>query len=425
MNTPELKIPAIKVDWAQLKLAPFDLRIHSNGVKVYQIQTSKPGLCSFEIIFRNGRISEHKKLVSRMAANQIQEGTAEISPKGVADLIDYYGANLTIHADLDFTVVSMSCLQKHFQTICRLIADLLLKPAYPEKYLEKAKQLFKSQLQHQLAEPDYVSYREFTALVYGSESIYGYNTSIERIDALTTDDLRRYQQENYVSDRMEVFYCGDVSSDTDKFLDEILAPFGTSPVIHNFTYSGIDPIAQKIHFPIEQSSQVSLKLGVRGIPKTHPDYFGYYLLNVVLGDYFGSRLMKNLREDKGYTYDIHSTLDSQVYDGCFYISAELNTTHIDRAIQLIKDEINRLRTDRIPVDELNLVRNYICGNIMRLMDGPFQTMLFIKILSSEYGGTEAFPHLLNAVLNTDSEQLRDIAIKYLEPEKLILVTAGA
>ncbi len=425
MNTSNLKIPDIRVDWSGLKLAPFDFRILSNGARLFQIQTSKPGLCSLEIVFRNGRNSEHKKLVSRMAAHQIQEGTDSIGSKEVADIIDYYGANLSIHADLDFTIISMSCLQKHFQTILDLLSELLQFPAYKQEHLDRAKLVFKSQLQHQLAEPDYLSYREFTALVYGPDSVYGYNTTVQRIEDLTTDDLRRYQIENYVSDRMEVFYCGEMNPQNDQFFDKVFSQFKRSKMILTSDYNGINQEACRAHFPIEHSTQISLKLGMRAIPKIHPDYYGFYILNVVLGDYFGSRLMKNLREDKGYTYDIHSTLDSQVYDGCFYISAELNSAHIDHAIFEIMEELNRLRTELIPETELDLVKNYICGNIMRLMDGPFQTMSFIKILSTEYGGVEAFDGLLHSVLSIRAEKLRDLANIYLKPEKLIQLTAGA
>ena len=425
MGYSDLKIPLVKVDWSQLTLASFEKKSFSNGANLYQIQTSKPGLCSFEIVFRNGRISEHKKLVSRMAANQIQEGTPDSNANQVADMIDFHGANLSIHADLDFTVISMSCLQKHFEILSQFITELLLNPAYREADLEKAKLFFNSQLQHQLVEPDYVSYREFTSLVYGKDSVYGYNTSPELIEALGREDLIRYQKENYVSNAMEVFYCGELSKDAERELEKIITKFQKSESLQNFSYTAMPGTPITRHYSIEQCAQVSLKLGMRCVYKKHPDFFGLYLLNSIFGDYFGSRLMKNLREDKGYTYDIHSTFDAQVHDGCFYISAELNTDQIENAIFFIKEELNRLRSEPIALEELDLVKNYICGNIMRQMDGPFQTMAFLKILVTEYGSTDVFQKLLSSILEIEPDTLQQLAIKYLIPEKMILVTAGA
>jgi zinc protease len=424
MGSPSFKIPSVTVDWNQLVLPAFEKKQFVNGAMLYQIQSAKPGLCSFEIVFRNGRISEHKKLVSRMAANQLQEGTADITSDKVADIIDFHGANLSIHADLDFTVISMSCLQKHFEFLSHFITDLILNPAYREADLQKAKLFFNSQLQHQLIEPDYLSYREFTALVYGRDSVYGYNTTPELIGDLTTQDLHRYRTENYVSDLMDVFYCGDLSNEVQQLLENVILKFGRSNLNASYSYTSVHGTAATKHFSIEQSAQISLKMGLASLHRKHPDFFGLYLLNVILGDYFGSRLMKNLREDKGYTYDIHSTLDAQVYDGCFYVSAELNPEQIENAIFWIKEEINRLHTELIPDEELNLVKNYICGNIMRHMDGPFQTMSFLKILVTEYGSADAFDQMLQSILKADGERLRNLANLYLPIDQMILVTAG-
>jgi predicted Zn-dependent peptidase len=425
MGITALKIPEIQVDWGQLKLDEFGLKHFANGARLYQIQTTKPGLCSFEIVFKNGRISEHKKLVSRMSANQIQEGSQDLNSSQVADIIDFYGANLSIHADLDFTVISMSCLQKHFGYLTTFLTGLILNPAYRDEDLQKAKRFFNSQLQHQLVEPDYVSYREFTAIVYGRDSSYGYNTTPEIIEALITQDLFRYQSENYTAELMEVFYCGDLNDSVENHLEQLITPFGNRATAHPQAYSAKPGAPVVKHFSIEHCAQISLKLGMRCIPKRHPDFYGLYVLNTILGDYFGSRLMKNLREDKGYTYDIHSTLDAQVHDGCFYISAELNPDQINNAIFHIREELNKLRTELIGKEELELVKNYICGNIMRHMDGPFQTMAFLKVLVTEYGSTEAFSPLLQSILGIDPETLRNLAYKYFDPEKMILVTAGA
>ncbi|MFZ1256888.1 MAG: pitrilysin family protein [Saprospiraceae bacterium] len=425
MGKSGLKIPIVELDWTKLKLPAYEKKSFNNGAQLYQIQSNKPGLSSFEIVFRNGRCTEHKKLSSRMAANQLQEGTAILSSEQVADTVDYYGANLTIHSDLDFTVISMSCLQKHFEFLVGFITNLILNPAYRESDLAKAKLFLKSQLHHQLTEPDYVSYREFTSLIYGSSSIYGYNTNQHLIDDLQREDLLKYQQENYVADFMYVFYCGDIKPTIEGFLEQIILQFRNLNANKSIVFPNIYCPAEQKHFSIENCAQISLKMGLRWHQKIHPDFYGMYVLNTILGDYFGSRLMKNIREDKGYTYDIHAALDAQVYDGCFYISAELNPEQAEDAILLIKGEIKRIQTELIPDEELNLVKNYLCGNIMRMMDGPFQTMVFLKVLVTEYGSPESFHKLLEEILNVQPNNLKNLAEKYLRIEEMSQVTAGA
>lgn len=412
-------------DWNQLSFPAYEQENLANGSVLYSLESSKPGLCFFELVFQNGRWSEHKKLAARFAANLIMEGTANYTAEMVADKIDFYGAHFSVHADLDFTTVSLSCLQKHFTELLDFISELVLRPAYRESDLQKAKIFLHSQLQHQLAEPDYVSYREFTSLIYGPDSVYGYNTTAERIAGIETEDLLRYHRENYHVHCLNAFYCGSndpvYRESISRFLRQFPEPEHKNVPVHLLPF----PQLEKLHIPISHSTQTSLKMGVRTFARQHPDFFGLYLLNTILGDYFGSRLMKNIREDKGYTYDIHSSLDAQKYAGCFYISAELNPDQLDASLALISGELTKLHNEPIPDSELEMVRNYLCGNMLRLMDGPFQTISFLKILVTEYGSANAFPLLKSEILNTNAEKLQELARKYLDPDKMIIVTAGA
>lgn len=424
MSPNLFRIQGIQPDWSKLKFPDFGFKRLSNGAQIYQIQSNKQGLCSFEIVFRNGRWTEHKKLSSRLAANQLQEGTSKLTAAKVADLIDFYGANLSIHADLDFTVISMSCLQKHFEFLLPFLVELLINPAYREADLVKAKLFLKSQLQHQLTEPDYVSYREFTSSIYGSESVYGYNTTDSRIDALNREDLMQYQQENYTSDLMYVFYCGDLDKKNEQLIENEILQFQKSKNLSVKNHIPEKYVQAFQHFPIENCSQISLKMGMRIFKKRHPDFYGMYVLNTILGDYFGSRLMKNIREDKGYTYDIHATLDAQVNDGCYYISAELNPKQKEDTILMIEEELLRLHTESVSDMELTLVKNYICGNILRMMDGPFQTIVFLKVLITEYGDPESFYNLTSEILNIDQNRIKSLAHTYLKPDQMSIITAG-
>lgn len=425
MKLKTLNINPVIQDWRQLEFPEYSYSRMGNGSQFYSLESSKPGLCFFELVLSNGRWTEHKKLSSRLAAHLVMEGTDSYTAEQVADKIDFYGAHFSVHADLDFTTVSLSCLQKHFKELLSFISEIVLEPAYRDSDLQKAKVFLQSQLQHQLSEPDYVSYREFTSLIYGADSVYGYNTTLERIDKIETDDLRRYHRENYCSDFLTTFYCGSIEDQYQKCIHEFLEKFPKSPGGAQVQHILPHPDRQKLHIPIGHSSQTSLKIGRRTFSRQNPDFFGLYILNTVLGDYFGSRLMKNIREDKGFTYDIHSNMDAQKHDGCFYISAELNPDQLDASVALIRDELVRLRQEPIPEKELEMVRNYLCGNMLRLMDGPFQTIAFLKILVTEYGSPDAFELLKSEILSSDAEKLRGLALKYLDPDKMILVTAGA
>ena len=179
------------------------------------------------------------------------------------------------------------------------------------------------------------------------------------------------------------------------------------------------------HTAMANCSQTSLKIGLKLFPKTHDDYYGMYMLNTILGDYFGSRLMHHIREEHGLTYDIHSTIDAQTHDGCFYISAELNPESREKSIEMIKKEIKKLRSKPVPEQELNMVRNYLNGHLLRLVDGPFQSILFLKILLTEFKTLEAFDKLVQKIRYVDQKDLMALANQYLIAEEMSVFSAGA
>ncbi|MFZ1514661.1 MAG: pitrilysin family protein [Saprospiraceae bacterium] len=421
----------IQKEWPLIIAAPsWDLRLPefeqiqiSNGAQVYSLKSNKEGLCYLEFVFENGRLTEHKKLSSRVCASQIQEGTRKFSNPEIVDFFDFYGCSYSIHADLDFTVMSLSCLEKHFETIARFVVELLTTPIFPEDQLVKGKVFLASQLSHQLTEPDFVSYREFTAHLYGSQSPYGYNSTPELINDISSEDLIRYHKENYVANKLQVFYCG--SSKGSEFWEGLLTIFPQNNHQEPYSMNIHHPEVLSHHIPMANCSQTSLKIGLKLFPKTHEDYYGMYMLNTILGDYFGSRLMHHIREKHGLTYDIHSTIDAQIHDGCFYISAELNPESREKSIEMIKKEIRKLRTKPVPDQELNMVRNYLNGHLLRLVDGPFQSILFLKILLTEFKSLEAFDKLVSKIRFIEQKELMELANKYLIEDEMSVFSAGA
>ena len=134
--------------------------------------------------------------------------------------------------------------------------------------------------------------------------------------------------------------------------------------------------------------------------------------------------MKNIREDKGFTYDIHSTLDAQLFDGCFYISAELNPSELDVTLSEIKKEFLKIQTQSIGDEELIMVKRYLHGHLQRLLDGSFQSILFLKILVTEYNNSEAYRMIMNTIRDIDAKQIQSLATKYLQFDRMSLVTSG-
>jgi len=421
-KSPAFHLRPPKVDW-DIRFPEFTHETLPSGTRIYSMPGGKLGLCYLELVFENGRRAETKKMTGRITAAQVQEGSLNHTQAQIVDFFDYHGCSYSLHADLDFTVLSVSCLQRYFDGVLDFILEMLAQPVFPEENLAKGKVFLKSQLSHQLTEPDFVSYRDLTAHLYGSHSPYAYNSTPELIDSIRREDLVAYHQNFYQSGKLSVFYTGEPLG-TDYWagkLKRLPAKGKELPPLPAVEYGA----PSRMHAPIGHCNQTSLKIGCGLFPKNHPDYYGMYVLNTLLGDYFGSRLMKHIREEEGLTYDIHSTLDVQLHAGCFYISAELNPASKNKTEDLIRKELKLLRTREIPATELNMVRNYLNGHLLRLVDGPFQSILLLRILMMEFGELEAFYTLRNAIRDISPEELRMLADRYLHEDKMSVVTAGA
>jgi len=170
-----------------------------------------------------------------------------------------------------------------------------------------------------------------------------------------------------------------------------------------------------------QSHQAAIRIGRKLFPQMHPDYPELHVLNTILGGYFGSRLMNEIRENQGLTYGIYSSVDSFAKDGCFYISTETATDNIQKVIDSIRQETLKLQTELIPEEELQMARNYMMGHLMTQLDGAFASMDYIKSMKIEHLENEHFVRTVESIQNVTSARLQELAQKYMDLDQWITV----
>jgi predicted Zn-dependent peptidase len=179
------------------------------------------------------------------------------------------------------------------------------------------------------------------------------------------------------------------------------------------------------HLPMAQPTvQTALRIGRRMFARQHPDFAGMYVLNTVLGGYFGSRLMHNIREQKGYTYNIYSSLDTFLFDGYFYIGTEVGNAFLEPTVREVRAELDRLRRSPVPKGELEMVRSYLRGTFLTMLDGPFQVADLVRSLAVEGLPADFFGAFVERVHQVDSRELQRLANQYLRAEDLIELTVG-
>lgn len=396
----------------------------SNGLPVHIIDMGTQDVLKLQLVFRSGRPFEKKKLIAKTTSRLLREGTANFSSAEIAEQIDFYGATLSTPTNLDNSNLVFYTLNKHFETLIPLVTELLIAPTFPEDELTAYIDNTKRKLQVDLTKNDVVAYRKVTEFIFGKHHPYGYNSDNRAYNNVKRTDLVKHFNKHYNARNCELFISGRVTDEVIRLLDQHIGqlPVGRKSRLPKFKLTDVTP--EKRHISIPNSMQTAIRIGKQTIGRKHPDFAGFTVLNTILGGYFGSRLMMNIREDKGYTYNIYSTQDTMLHDACFYVSTEVGNEFVGAAKKEIYKEIDILCNDLVPEAELEMVRNYVLGNMLNMVDGPFHVADVIKTMVLNEIPFETFDTLISTVNTITAQELRDLAQKYLHNQQMWEVTAG-
>jgi zinc protease len=395
-----------------------------NGIPVYETRLGTQEVMKLEIVFLAGRQQEHKNIVSRATARELREGTKSFTSAQLAEKVDFYAGTLQSPSNLDTGGLVMYCMTKHFPKLIPIFAEMVLEPVFPEIELTTFVENNIQNLAVELTKNDVLAYRKITELMYGAAHPYGYNSTPEFYRALTTDDLHLHYKECYTSDNCMIFISGKTDASILTLLNQYLGQHKTVAVKkkHPLSIENILPQKAKVHNP--DTLQSSLRIGRRIGTRMNPDFNGLFVLNTILGGYFGSRLMTNLREDKGYTYGIYSATDMMHQDGYFYIASDVGNDFVGKTLKEIYKETAILQNDLVKADELKMVQNYLLGNMLNMVDGAFPVSELVKTFNTEGVPDSHFYELIETIKHITPTELRDLAQKYLSKEDMFEVIAG-
>jgi len=390
----------------------------SNGIPVHISNMGTQEVMKLQVAIRAGRPYEDTQMAARATGRMLREGTKRMNSAQIAEAFDFYGASLSLPTSLDYASLVYYSMTKHFPKLIALVTDLLTQPTFPEKELTTFKENSKRRLQIDLTKNDVVAYRKITELIFGETHPYGYNSTADKYEGIQRSDLVHHFQKNFHANHCVIFLSGKIDDTIlellDKHLGQIPMGIAQTPVFPK--PSSAPP--QKVQFTLLNSSQKAIRIGKRSMTRNHPDYIGFMVVNTILGGYFGSRLMMNIREDKGYTYNIYSLQDSMQQDACFYISTEIGNELLKPTLQEIYLELERLQTDLVPSEELNMVKNYLLGNMLNMVDGPFKVTNVVKTFVLENRPFEGFQQMVDLIRSISAQEIRDLAQKYLKSEDM-------
>ncbi len=397
-----------------------------NNIPVYSINAGSQELIKVEFFFSAGMFQQIKPLQAATVNAMLEEGTLKMTAAQIADAVDYYGAFLEVGVSQDHASVVLYTLNKHLKSTLSVVEDVIKNATFPEDELDTHLTNKKQKFHVNNQKVATVARKRFTELIFGEKHPYGINVQEADFEKIKRTDLIDFYRSFYCSGNCKIVLAGKINDDVFSLLDEHFGDNDWSSV-NSLKKNTVEIISCKEREQLifkEDALQSAIRIGKVLFNKTHPDFQSLQILNTVYGGYFGSRLMSNIREDKGYTYGIGSGIASLQNSGYFFISTEVGVDVCKNAINEIYLEMDRLRNELIPADELQLVKNYLLGTFLRSVDGPFAMADRFKGILEYNLGYDYFDKYIATIKGISASQLRDLANTYFDKESMIELVVG-
>ncbi|MBK7094642.1 MAG: insulinase family protein [Saprospiraceae bacterium] len=395
-----------------------------NGMKVIVVENSKVPKLGVKLFLNRKPFKEGKKAgVGEFMGSMLSKGSATRTKQQIDEEIDFLGAQFSTSQNGFY----VSGLSKYADKMLEIAADAVLKPAFPQSEFDKIKTQKMSELASLKDEPNAISGIVASVLNYGSEHPYGEVATEETCSKLMVEDCKELYNKYFNAYDSYLVFVGDIKGEDARMLAEKL--FGKWA---NKGFS-TDPLP-KISFPDKTTANYVAKRGavqsVIGVTypvdlkPNSPDLIKVRIMNTILGGYFRSRLNQNLREDRGYTYGIRSSLNDDMEIGQFYTSASVRNEVTDTAIDQVLIELKKLRTVPVAAEELKVVKSVMSGNFGMALEDP-NTIAEFALKTERYKLPKSFYRdYLKNMESVTSDDILKMAQKYLSPDKCNILVIG-
>ena len=394
-----------------------------NGIIVNSVSLGEQPVFKFELSTKAGEIHSEAAGLASLTAQLMKRGTSEHDALHIHQSFDFYGAFWDIQATLDQATFTVYGLVKHFGALMPYVAEMIQMCIFPEDEFQKelAIEIQKNKLNWE--KTAYSASQIMRNKLFGNDP-YGRTATPESLGLLELGDLTTFYKKTWASQVPSIFLSGKISNEEIKVLESTLGEltFGTKEQI-----IVSDPIFMQpssVKETREDALQSSIRLGIKSINRKNKDYFKFSVLNTLLGGFFGSRLQKNIREEKGFTYGISSSTIPMYRSGYWAVGTDVKNENVEETISEVKKEIQILREELVSEAELSLVKNYLMGSFTGELTQAFDIAEKVKIIELEGLDADYYDQFQDQIFSCTPNEIRDLANKYLDPSQLTQVVVG-
>ncbi len=410
---------------SEIKFLPQENIILQNGIKLSSFYNNDVNALKIDFVFPAGRIFQKKAFVAAMTNAIIREGSnqhpnsAEIEEK-----LDYYGIFVQQRIETYWSIFSFYIPLMYLNKALPIIHEILFDPVIDQVSLDFLNEKGKSGLSKQLKTPAFLAKQHAMKMLWGENHPMGYFPKPSDFDELSRNDLNQFYNSYYKNSKFNIYVSGNFPG---VFLEKLDKLFGQHPV--NTTTPELslklkDRHIEKLIQKEDKQVQTALYWTAPCIGPRHPDYFDFKIMNTVFGDYFGSRLMSNIREDKAYTYGIYSSISPKTTGTNISIQTEVGKAYLDDTIKQIELEIDNMKTQLIDNEELELIQNYMAGELLSVFDGVFNHASVLRYLDEMNLDFSYYKDYIDRIQSITPKTIRESARKYLNTDNFHKVCIG-
>ncbi len=409
-----------------LNIMPLQTHSLQNKAPLHVLGAGDSPVLKLEVLFHVGQAHELKNGVNHLTIKMLSEGTAKRTASEITNHFDYYGSFLETSAGNDRSSVILYCLTKHLENVLPAFCELLTEATFPAQGLEKVRLITSNNERVQEEKNNYTAQVVFRKHLFGDTDAYGITPTSADYLQIDREEVVSHYTQFLKHKNFEVFLVGKVGKTEieliDKHLGNIPITLPTTPLPAQTAqvYAGKRIVMEK-----PDSLQSSVRVGKGCIERNHTDFYAFKIMNEIFGGYFGSRLMSNIREDKGYTYGIYSSIINMHRASYMSIGTDVKKEFTSHTLAEIKKEINILQQDLVPADELERVRNYMLGSLAGNMNTPFDLAEVFKNIYFSGLGYAYYTNYVEAIHHITAEEIRTTAQKYLKYEEFLEVIVGS
>ena len=395
------------------------------GNPYFSLSSGNLPVLKLDIIFPAGSIFDENPAVPLFAANLLTAGTKSLSSLQIAETIDFHGASVSFSVSKKYTIVQVNFLPKFAAEIFNLLSQLFESPSFPQQEIDLLANKSIRQLQINMEKVSFVASQNFNKILFPDNHPFGKNINEDNYKNIKSKQLFDFFIRHYQKQKPTIVISGDINTLVTQSLENFIDKIGSDSSISEKTPTVVIPEVTATKTCLEKTGvQSAIRYGKLTINKYHPDYGKLIFTNTLLGGYFGSRLIKNIREEKGYTYGIYSHLNSFTETGIFFISADVGSDYGQATIDEINNEIKHLQENSVSSDEMERVKNYMTGILLQKFDGIFAISdAFIELLKFNLDW-DYYTDLSETIKNISPEDVNEMANKYFNTDEMSSLIVG-